>query len=389
MEIPHDEQQAGTLEPAGSQAASPPPHLAEPPINLPPPPRGHLLNQIFMGPQGLRAGWSVLIFLLLAGLFSFLLLSTMGHAHLIARKPSFTPRFMFFSELAQLVSLLAAAAVMARIERRRLADYNLTGPRRTAHFFSGLAVGFAALSALVGGLTAGHWLRFNGLALNGIDILRWGAFWGLLFLMVGCFEEGSFRCYLQWTLTRGLNFWWALGILAAACAVTAARARGNGVWGAYAIVLIGLIPCYLLHRKAAPRSGFWQAAWVTSALFALAHTSNGGENWIGIFAAGAIGFVFCVSIYMTGSAWWAIGTHAGWDWAETYFYGTPDSGLVAKGHLLNTSPVGNVFWSGGSDGPEGSALILGILVLLFIWLMVVYGRNRGEAALTQERSGSM
>ncbi len=345
-----------------------------------PPPGGRGPSWIFLGPEGLRAGWSVLLFVVLMGLFAFLIGSVLAAAHLIGHKPAFTPQFMFFNELDQLVALVAAASIMAFIERRRLWDYNLTGARRTRHFFSGLAVGFAALSLLVGEMAAGHWLHFNGVELSGIEILRWGAFWGLLFLMVGCVEEGTFRCYLQSTLTRGLNFWWAFGILAVACGLTAMRVKGEGVWGAYAIALIGLVPCFLLHQKAARHSGFWQAAWVTSALFGLAHTGNGGENWIGIFAAGAIGFVFCVSIRVTGSAWWAIGTHAGWDWAETYFYGTPDSGLVAKGHLLNTAPVGNALWSGGSDGPEGSLLILGILVLLLVWLLAVYGRSRDAAA---------
>ena len=145
-------------------------------------------------------------------------------------------------------------------------------------------------------------------------------------------------------------------------------------------MLLGLVPCLLLHLKRVEGSGFWQAAWVTSTVFGFIHTGNNGENWIGIFAAAAIGFVFCVSIWVTGSAWWAIGCHAAWDWAETYFYGTADSGLPAQGHYLTTSPAGNVFWSGGADGPEGSVLVLGIILLLLVALLVIYGRKRVAAA---------
>jgi hypothetical protein len=97
---------------------------------------------------------------------------------------------------------------------------------------------------------------------------------------------------------------------------------------------------------------------------------------IGIFAAGAIGFVFVVSLRVTGSAWWAIGCHAGWDWAETYFYGAIDSGNVATGHYLTVTPAGSTFWSGGADGPEGSVLVIGIIVLLLVALVVIYGRRR-------------
>jgi hypothetical protein len=83
---------------------------------------------------------------------------------------------------------------------------------------------------------------------------------------------------------------------------------------------------------------------------------------------------------VTGSAWWAIGCHAAWDWAETYFYGTPDSGFVAQGHFLTTAPVGNTLWSGGTDGPEGSLLVAPVILLLLGILLVVYGRKR-EAAV--------
>jgi len=334
------------------------------------------LKWLFVGPEGLRAGWSVLIFLALTYLllngFGFLFLKL----HLIARGNSFTPRHQLFSELFQVLALLAAAAIMAVIERRRILDYNLRGVRRLTHFFSGFAAGFAALSALVGSLAWGHWLRFGPVALSGSEILKFAAIWGAVFLLVGCFEEGTMRCYLQYTLTRGVNFWWASGVIACLCALLILGQKGNGAWGVYTIALLGVVPCLLLQMKRAPSTGFWNAAWLTSTLFGAMHTGNNGENWIGIFAAAFIGFVFCVSIWVTGSAWWAIGCHAAWDWAETYFYGTADSGFVAPGHLLSTAPSGNPLWSGGADGPEGSLLIIPIVLLLLAWLLIVYRHSK-------------
>jgi membrane protease YdiL (CAAX protease family) len=334
------------------------------------------LKWIFVGPGGLRAGWSVLIFfplvLLLANGFAFLFLKL----HLMAKGNSFNPRQQLFSELFQVLALLSAAAIMAVIERRSILDYNLRGVRRVAHFFSGFVVGFAALSALVGSLAWGHWLRFGPVALSGSEILKYAAIWGAVFLLVGCFEEGTMRCYLQYTLTRGVNFWWASGVIACLCALLIFTQKGNGAWGVYSIALLGLAPCLLLQLQGAPSAGFWNAAWLTSTLFGAMHTGNNGENWIGIFAAAFIGFVFCVSVWVTGSAWWAIGCHAAWDWAETYFYGTADSGFVAPGHLLSTSPAGNSLWSGGTDGPEGSLLIIPIVLLLLAWLLVIYRRPK-------------
>lgn len=335
---------------------------------------------MFIGSQGLRAGWSVLIFAVIFIALSVGIDSALFRAHLVSKEARFAPRSAFFAELGSFLAMLGAAAVVALIERRRILGYNLTGPRRPQHFFFGLAAGFLALSVLIGALVAGGWMHFGPVALSGTAIFRYAALWGCTFLLVGCVEEGLFRCYGLFTLTRGINFWWALVLVAAMCATLALRTRGNGVWGVYAIALLGFFPCLALHQKAVPRSSaFWQAAWVTSTLFGYLHVGNGGENWIGIFAAAFIGFVFCVSVRVTGSAWWAIGCHAGWDWAETYFYGTADSGLVAQGHFLATSPAGNALWSGGTDGPEGSLLVLGVILLLLLLLLVLYGRGKQPA----------
>lgn len=339
----------------------------------------NLLLRIFLGPQGLRAGWSIFIFGLLLIGFTFITGSILSRAGHLDRKQGFTPFAAFLSELAPFIAMLGAAAIIAAMERRRILDYNLVDSAGVRHFFSGLTAGFLALSALVGVLAAGGWLHFGPVALSGSAVLHYAALWGAAFLLVGCVEEGIFRCYLQFTLTRAINFWAAFFILGAVCLELFLRAKGNGVWGVYSMALLGLVPCFILHQRKAASSGFWQAAWVSSTLFGFVHTGNSGENWIGIFAAGAIGFVFCASIYVTGSAWWAIGCHAAWDWAETFFYGTADSGLPAKGHLLTTTPAGNPFWSGGADGPEGSVLVLAIILGLLGALILLYGRFRQSA----------
>jgi hypothetical protein len=352
---------------------------------LPKAERFHWLRWTFIGSQGLRAGWSVLIFVILFSLFAAAVGFVFFKLHLIGKKDDFTASSAFFVELMNFLPLVGAAALVALIEgRRSLLAFNLTGSRCVFHFFGGLAAGFLALSALVGAMAWGGWLHFGPTALSGAEIVKDGALWAAAFLLVGCVEEGTFRCYLQFTLTRGINFWWALGIIGALCLRLYFHSKGNGLWGIYAISLLGLLPCLWLHLKKAPGAGFWQAAWVTSTIFGYVHTGNSGENWIGIFAAALIGFVFCVSVRVTGSAWWAIGCHASWDWAETYFYGTADSGMVARGHYLNTSPAGNPLWSGGTDGPEGSVLVLGVILLMLAALLAIYGRKKPAASFVVE-----
>jgi uncharacterized protein len=365
--------------PQAGMAAAPPANetAALEPIGLPPQaPEPNPLRWIFMGPKGLRAGWSVMIFIAVFAVLGSALGFLMHKMAPAGSGNDFTPGSALIGEFLEFLVLLCAAWVVSLIERRSVMDYNLIGPRRPFYFFSGLIAGFAALSVLVGALSLGGWLHFGPVALSGPKIFEYAAMWGLAFLFVGFVEEGSMRCFLLSTLTRGLNFWWALGLIGCICLDLVFRAKGNGVWGVYAMALMGIAPCLRLHLKRSSSAGFWQAAWVTSTLFGFIHTGNGGENWIGIFAAAAIGFVFCVSVRVTGSAWWAIGCHAAWDWAETYFYGTADSGFVAKGHLLSATTGGNPLWSGGTDGPEGSLLVIGVILLLLVLLLVLYGGKK-------------
>jgi membrane protease YdiL (CAAX protease family) len=354
------------------------------------------IYRVFFGPHGLRAGWSLVIFYVI---FRFLV-RAIGEifvdAQVVNPNSTYTAGVSILVELISFLAMLGAAAAVALSEQRRtLLVYNLAGPRRTLNSLSGLASGFLAISALIGILALGGWLQFGPIALSGIAILKYASLWGCAFLLVGCVEEGLFRCYMQFTLTRGINFWWALAAVAALCLDLALRnahlhagiaaalvlnllpgAGNGGALGVYAAALLGLPPCLVLHLTKKPGEGFWYAAWVTSTFFGFIHTGNSGENWIGIFAASMVGFVFCVSVWVTGSAWWAIGCHAAWDWTETYFYGTADSGIQARGHFLSTSPAGNSFWSGGADGPEGSVLVLVVLLLLLVALVAIYGRKR-------------
>ena len=122
----------------------------------------------------------MLIFIFLLVLISAPVGFAFVKLHLIdaGKQSDFTASAAFFGELLVFLGLVGAAAVMALIERRRnLLAFNLTGPRRTLNFFSGLAAGFLALSALVGALNWGGWLHFGPVALSGpqiFDLPCWG-----------------------------------------------------------------------------------------------------------------------------------------------------------------------------------------------------------------------
>ena len=188
-----------------------------------------------------------------------------------------------------------------------------------------LGVGIVALSAFALVLWKAGLLAFDGKALHGSAIFKYALQWGLIFLMVAVFEESTLRGYLQFTLTRGLGFWWGALLL--------------------------------------------------SLVFGFSHGTNPGETPVGLFSAALVGIVFCLSLWYTGSLWWAVGCHAGWDWAQSYFYGTSDSGLIAEGHLLSAHPTGPVLWSGGTTGPEGSLLIFAVLAVMSLAMWLWWGRR--------------
>jgi uncharacterized protein len=303
------------------------PELTAPPAPEPAP-QSRGLRWVFIGKSGIiRAGWGILLFIViiyaLARGLSFLI---QHFIHPRQMNPAMlTPRMGLTSEALQLLLIVIATGVLALIERKSLFAYGFQGTHRAVRFFSGLVWGFVAISALVLALWKSGLLVFDGQLLHGESLLKYAAAWGLMFLLVGIFEESALRGYLQYTFTRGLGFWWG--------------------------------------------------ALLFSFLFGFGHGSNPGETPVGLFAAGAIGLVFCLSIWYTGSLWWAVGFHAAWDWGESYFYGTSDSGLIARGHLFGEHPVGKLLWSGGLTGPEGSLLIIPLLLIAALAMWLWWGRQ--------------
>lgn len=295
---------------SGTGGAAPPPEG---------PSRDSIDHRILMGPNGLRAGWRLLIFAAIV----FVLFVCYGVAQRILShgKPpntAFSVSNVMLGEGIVFAAFLIASWVMTFIEGRTIGDYGLPGRKAFGkRFWQGAVVGFAAMSALLVAMRALGVFSFGSMALHGTAIVKYAVLWALAFLCVGFSEEYSLRGYPQFTLTTGI--------------------------------------------------GFWPAAILTSLAFGSLHLGNGGEDWLGALSAGSVGFLFCLILRRTGDLWMAIGFHMAWDWAETFFYGVPDSGLVAPGHMLNPSFHGAKILTGGSVGPEGSILCFIVLALCWIF----------------------
>jgi membrane protease YdiL (CAAX protease family) len=339
----------------------------------------HDFTWALVGNHGLRAGWAALIFIGLYYTLSLVLGTIAVTVDPALADAGFSPSVLFITESIPLAAILGAGLFIARIERRPIADFNLSDTRGIRHCLTGALAGFVALSALVGMLALGGWVQFGRRGLAGTQAIKFALFWAAAYLVVGLFEEGSFRCYLQATLARGINYWWALAAVVGVCLLIQLQSHPNGNGGVYLIAALGLVPCWVLHRMRVESSSFWQAAWATSTAFGANHTGNPGETSIGIFAAALIGFIFCVSVWLTGSAWWAIGCHTAWDWAQTFFYGTANSGIGAQSDRFTTITSGSPLWSGGTDGPEGSLLVIPASLLLLIFLLVFHRRRKPVA----------
>jgi hypothetical protein len=85
----------------------------------------------------------------------------------------------------------------------------------------------------------------------------------------------------------------------------------------------------------------------------------------------AIALAFAFSFRATGSLWLAIGCHAGWNYAQSFIFGVPNSALVFPQHLLHPAISGPEWITGGAIGPEGSvlSLLLPNAVILLSWWM--------------------
>jgi hypothetical protein len=101
---------------------------------------------------------------------------------------------------------------------------------------------------------------------------------------------------------------------------------------------------------------------------------------VGGLATALAALLFCVSLWLTGNLWFAIGMHAAWDWAETYFFGVADSGMPANGHLLNTTLSGSKWMTGGTVGPEGSVIELLVVSAVIALLFLRFRRRVAEVS---------
>jgi membrane protease YdiL (CAAX protease family) len=281
------------------------------------------VRTVFLGPDGLRAGWGVAFYVAMFYPLQFVATRWAGSLELGASGLW----QMMLEEFGVLMAAVLPALVLARVERRRWGVYGLPGQKAFGKlFWAGAGWGFAGISLLLGAMYGMRLFDMGHLAMHGARIVKFAVFWAVFFLLVGFFEEFLLRGYSQFTLTRAI--------------------------------------------------GFWPSAVVLSSVFGLIHLQNAGEQWPGLLAAAVIGLFFCLTLQRTGSLWFAVGFHMAWDWGETFFYSVPDSGTMFPGHLLKSSFHGPRWLTGGMVGPEGSVLCFLVIGVVWVGFARVYPEVR-------------
>jgi membrane protease YdiL (CAAX protease family) len=293
----------------------------------------HVLKSIFVGDDGIRAGWRLLIFLALFGiLFASSVLIRFGgpkgvqHAYTTLGQTAHTPLFVAKSELVAFLALCIATLIMSKLEHSRFGQYGL--PLRPAlgkNVALGSLLGFLTISGTLLVMYLSHGFRITSLAIHGTTIPASLIAWGMAFLIVGLGEEFLFRGYVQYTLASGI--------------------------------------------------GFWPAAFAMSGLFGLGHAFNSKENVIGSISVVMFGLLLCLFLRRTGNLWCAVGFHLGYDWGQM-FYGVPDSGIVPYHNLFNSAFSGPRWLTGGFVGPEASVLTPVALLIVAVVFSRFYRENR-------------
>jgi uncharacterized protein len=212
-----------------------------------PPPSRSVLRNMFVGKDGLRAGWSLLIFVAIFAAFAFCI-KAFAHKVLHVQNPKpgveLSPLFGIVGEGATFLVVFFITWIMSRIERRPNSVYGFGDNRKLPHFFAGLVWGVVCISLLIFSLAKTGLLVIDSRMLFGGDVLRYGAIWFIGFLFVGLLEEYLTRGYVQYTLTRGLAD----------------------------------IYKWLFKTRHSTALGFWTSAVIFSILFGLGHGKNPGES---------------------------------------------------------------------------------------------------------------
>ena len=279
------------------------------------------LRSIFLGSRGWRAGWRFLLFFLIAFAAAKAIDAAMRLAGYQEPEAGWTATGLLADAALTSAAVLVATGVMARLERRRLAEYGLPLGRRSASLLAhGILWGFLGSTGVLLAIAACGGATYHGLASRGAELAVQLSLWAATMLLLGLAEELLYRGYPLTTFASGM--------------------------------------------------GFWPGAMLLSLLFGAAHLSKPNETAMDIASIVFFGLFWCFTIRRTGSVWFAVGFHAMSDYADLVLYAAPNTGNMGRavpGHALEVVYSGPAWLTGGPCGMEASAF--SFVAVAAMWLL--------------------
>lgn len=265
----------------------------------------------------IRAGWRILIFLVL---FIFVMASLqlfsgqIGVASWVGQ--------VFFA-MATLLSMWVMALM---VDLRPFTDFGFDMNKRWAiECLRGAAWGIGLILILAG-------ISYALGSFEVVETFGWNISVATAFVtMVGVSvaEESMFRGYFQKNLEEGFQF---LG-------------KEKAMWVSVLIISLG---------------------------FSAAHGFNPNLTLLALLNIALAGILLGLSYVLTRSLAWPIGFHLTWNWFQGGFLGVPVSGLEMEGYF-KTALGGPAWLTGGNFGFEGGLLCSILLIALTLLLFKLYG----------------
>src|SRR5690348_11438721 len=260
------------------------------------------LPKVFVGPNGIRAGWRLLMFVAIIVGLLYGKLHIYGMLRIHAPSPDDKmdlPGPDGANAAVNFFLIVAATLIMSKIEGRPLDLYGLPWRKvLRSRIWVGMPAGFAIIGFVLLCLSVCNAFEINGIETTGRALITSALLYVLYMLFVALSEEYLLRGYAQYTLSTGI--------------------------------------------------GFWPAAVLLSAAFGVLHGHNPGETLIGLISPAVGGLVMCVALRQTGNLWLGVGIHSGLDWGESFFFGVPDSGHAPWRPFLSSSFQGPAWLTGGT-----------------------------------------
>ncbi len=277
------------------------------------------MKTIFVGPNGIRAGWRFAIFVfLLFGLSKLFFWTLTTFLHYQEPDGWFAKNFTIEGALS-LGAALLAAWIMSKIECRPFQEYGLT--------------------------RSGAFGRHDCPAFS-----------------LGNDQGGRSGAPRPRATERGL--------LVGACVSVAwlrRRVRIPRVFAGNARARDGLLACR--------HPAIWH-------LWSDPYVFKPMENWMDALSVGLFGLFWSFTLWRTGTLWFAIGFHAMSDYADMVIFAQPNTGNHGEsltGHFLNVTYRGPDWLTGGPRGTEASVLEFLILAMMFMVFARAYPRVEKRA----------